>query len=209
MAVRSSDYVRRPGRYQEAAGTTGKLLEEEYFGVCTLKKNKTAAIELFRQLSGGKSFDEAKGHLSFERAVAFAKNFQPSEDPTCPSTKVARDLLDFVAEEMGVDPEGDDALELKFYTAVGSPLDFYHRTDAFVEYKGERVKIDVTRDPSKRFEDSSADRIIMEELPDYGVKEERAEYEKELKKYAQAIAGVLKPATEHAREYEERQVAMR
>ncbi|MFH0814932.1 MAG: hypothetical protein V1902_02540 [Candidatus Falkowbacteria bacterium] len=208
MAVRSSDYVRRPGRYQEAADLTGRLLEEEYFGVCTVKKNKTAAIELFRQLSGGKSFDEANGHLPFERAVTFAKNFQPGDDPTCPSTKVARDLLDFVAEEIGVDPEGDDALELKFYTAVGSPLDKYHKTDAFVEYKGQRVLLDVTRNPNKQFDDSSDNRIIMQELPDYGIKEERAQYATELRKYARAVAQIFEPA-EHTREIEERRVAMR
>ncbi len=208
MAMRSSSYVRQPGRYQEAADATGRLLEEEYFGVCTLKKNKAEASELFRQLSGGKSFDEAKGHLPFEKAVMFAKHFQPGDDPTCPSTKVARDLVDFVAEEIGIDPDGDDALELKFYTAVGSPLDFYHRTDAFVEYKGSRVKIDVTMDRSKRFEDSSVDRIIMEELPDYGVKEERAAYESALRKYARAVAQILEPI-EHTREIEERRVAMR
>jgi hypothetical protein len=188
---------------------TGSLLEETYFGVSVDRKNRKAAEDFFKMLSGSEDVAATKGFLPFQKAVRFVKTFQPGTDPTMPSTKVARDLLDFVAEELDIDPDSEEAEELKFYTAVGSPLDRFHGVDAFIEYEDKRALIDVTMNPKKRFEDSSGNRIIMEQLPDYGVKEERADYERELRKYARAVVKILRPPVEHTKEYAESGVSLR
>ena len=177
-------------------GVTGGLLEYQYFGALelTTEAQLLAAKKIYQQLSGRAMKNQADGRpprLPFDEAVAFAKGLQPWDDPTMPEKKVAKDLLNFVADELGIEEDSEDEQELKFYTAVGgkkSPLDFYHGVDAFIEFRGTRVLIDVTKNPSKRFEDSNYDRIIMEELPDYGDKKQKSAYEEELRKYARAVA---------------------
>jgi len=186
--------------YRDTKDVTGKLLEESYFGVSATRQNKQAMTELFEMLSNGKTPTEARGYLSFEKAVRLAKTFQPGDDPTMPETKVAKDLLNAIADELGIEPDSEEEQELKFYTAIGTPLDIKHGIDAFVEYKGKRVYFDVTKNPSKRFEDSTNERIIMEELPDYGDKTKRAEYEQAFKKYARRAARILQSHSEPTRE---------
>jgi len=156
--------------------TTGKILEDEYFGRVDVSGAKAAtARKLFMKLSNGETPEQARGRLSFANGIRFVKALQPWADPTSPKRKVARDLLDFVCEELGIDPESDEAQEVKFFTSVGSPLDL-HGVDALIEYRGARVLIDVTKNPAKRFDDSIGDRMIMEELPYWNEPSQRANY---------------------------------
>jgi hypothetical protein len=187
--------------YHDTKDITGKLLEEEYIGVCATRQNKQAMLELFKLLSDGKTPLEARNYLPPNKAVRFAKAFQPWDDPTMPETKVAKDLLNFIADELGIEPDSEEEQELKFYTAVGTPLDHKLGVDAFVEYKGKRVEFDVTRNPAKSFEDSTNARIIMEELPDYSDRSQRAAYEQELKKYARRATRILQTPPEPTREF--------
>ncbi|MBI5077137.1 hypothetical protein HZB94_02035 [Candidatus Falkowbacteria bacterium] len=183
-------------------GTTGKILEEEYFGRVMVGGEKAAAAQkVFMELSGGQTPEQARGRLPFMSAVRFAKAVQPWQSPTLPKRKVARDLLDFVCEDMGIDPESEEAEHLEFYTSVGSPLDL-HGVDAFIEYRGVRALIDVTKNPAKRFDDSSGDRMIMEELPDWNDPSQKIKYEQELRKYSKHLAMILSEAIEKRRERE-------
>lgn len=50
-------------------------------------------------------------------------------------------------------------LAVKFYTAVGSALDFHESTDAFLEFNGMVVTIDLTLNPDK--EVSGADVVVQ------------------------------------------------
>ncbi len=181
--------------------TTGKILEEEYFGKIDLKGDKrSAAMEFYKQLSGGQSPTKAGFYLPFNAALKFAKAFQPWKDAASPSKKVARDLLDFICDELGLDPDDEDAEHLKFFTSVGSPLDEKHGVDAFIEYRGHRILIDVTKNPAKRFDDSSGDRMIMEQLPDWTEAKNKTAYIEALQKYARYSAEVLQSRPEHTRE---------
>lgn len=83
-------------------------------------------------------------YLSFAEAMALVKAAQPW-NPTDPGPRPANDLHAAVCEVLGVDNYSEVAL----YTAVGSPLDFYHGVDALIEWRGAIVTIDVTANPTK------------------------------------------------------------
>lgn len=85
-------------------------------------------------------------HMAYRESMRWVKAHQPKGwDPTDPSPRFANDLHASVAEALGL----DDYSELRFYTAVGSPLDYFHGVDGFFEYRGKIVTIDVTVDPGK------------------------------------------------------------
>ncbi len=59
----------------------------------------------------------------------------------------AGDLYAEVAEALNIDME--DLHELKFFTSADTPLDTLYGTDAFFEFKGSVLRIDVTTNPEK------------------------------------------------------------
>ncbi|MDA2936051.1 hypothetical protein MYX06_02440 [Patescibacteria group bacterium AH-259-L05] len=90
--------------------------------------------------SGGWNGD----YIPFRKSVALVKESQPW-DPTDPNPRIANDLHALVAIALGE----DDFSELMLYTSTGSPLDRWHGVDAFFEYKGKIVTIDVTLNSQK------------------------------------------------------------
>jgi len=80
----------------------------------------------------------------YREAMDEVRRFQPG-DPSDPECRFANDFHAMVALELGL----EDWSELKFYTAVGSPLDFYHGVDGFFEFCGKVVTIDGTTNPEK------------------------------------------------------------
>lgn len=73
---------------------------------------------------------KAKGvYMKFREALNFVKSHQPAA-PTNPEKRFARDLRSAVAQILNAKNEA-----LKFFTAVGSPLDFYHGVDGFITYQ--------------------------------------------------------------------------
>ena len=80
-----------------------------------------------------------------------------------PSAPLLRDIKEALIDQWNLsDKEAD---ELKLYTAVGSPLDFFHAVDAFIEYKGEIITLDLTLRPESDTDGKRADVIISGELP--------------------------------------------
>lgn len=77
---------------------------------------------------------------------------------------------------------GDEWSQLRFYTAIGSALDHYHGVDAFFEFGGARVTMDITQNPAKE-SGYKADFIIGPE---------EVEYEKRRQEKAQEIAEQLR-----------------
>lgn len=115
---------------------TGHLFEEEVVGKCLWIWN---------------------AYVPFDRSLATVKASQPKNwDPHDPSTPVSNDLHALVVDLL--DEEYDN---VSFFTAVGSPLDYYHGVDAFIEYHGQVVTLDVTINKHK--DSYKADVIIGED----------------------------------------------
>ena len=104
-------------------GYTGKLWEEEIIGHCTHIVMK---------------------YTSYENSMNIVKKSQPW-DTTDPQPRFANNLHANVAMALGI----EDWSQLQFYTAVGSPLDYFHGIDCFFEFQGHVVTIDVTTNPDK------------------------------------------------------------
>ena len=105
-------------------GYTGRLFEEEVLGHC-----------------GG----SWSGYMTYHQSLDFVKNNQ-IWDPTDPSSRTANDLHSHVALELGL----EDWSELKFYSALKTPLDLFHGVDGFFEFRGTVVTIDVTININKQ-----------------------------------------------------------
>lgn len=77
-----------------------------------------------------------KGYIPFDRAVDFVKEHQPnplerSRTVSALRAKIAKLCL-------------DTRTPVRFYTAIGTPLDVYHGVDAFFEQGGRIVTVDVS-----------------------------------------------------------------
>lgn len=84
--------------------------------------------DLFGKIEQEAKKKERPAYLPYKTAMNLVKELQPG-DPTEPEADFANDLHATVAEKLGLEDYGF----LKFYTAVGSELDFYHGVDAFFE----------------------------------------------------------------------------
>lgn len=120
------------------AGYTGRMLEADVLPRCT---------------------ETLTCHLPYRTAMARVRMNQPQGwNVSDPSSKCMNNLHTFIAETL----ELTDYSELQLFTAVGSPLDFFHGIDAFFEFQGKIVTIDVTKNP-KKFE-GKADFILQESV---------------------------------------------
>ncbi|MDA2921881.1 hypothetical protein MYX07_01300 [Patescibacteria group bacterium AH-259-L07] len=104
---------------------TGEEFEQEVLGCCG---------------RGGWNGD----YIPYRKSLALVKRFQPW-NPAEPRPEVARALHASVALALNI----EDWSELMLYTSINSPLDYYHGIDAFFEYKGRVVTLDVTINPHK------------------------------------------------------------
>lgn len=145
------------------------------------------------------------GQISFEKTVELAKKFQP-HDPTHPIKPFARDmrisLLDLMIGKKWVEQNEEDQDRVKFYTAVGTPLDKLYGAHAFIEYKdrdGERYYATLDLSLAKKAEYKSD--IIISKLPDPHLEEEKIEYLATIEKYAnQALRYIEMRRARRARE---------
>lgn len=118
----------------ESSGITGGIAEEELVG-----KSRYEEITHI-----------AKSHFEYSTrgsALNLIRDMQPF-DPTDPEPDFANAVHYYIFEKMGIDAE-----QLRFYTAVGSPLDKFHGVDGWFETgDGNNMKmvtIDVTLNPNK------------------------------------------------------------
>lgn len=162
---------------------SGRLSESDMFGDF---KTTPAGVKAFK--------DEvnAQGYLTRDRAIELIRK-HTQEDPTNPMKPFARELRLAVAEELGLESDAD-LDNLRFYSAVGTPLDVFHGVDGWIEFRPEGgtpriVTIDVTLDPAKL--EHKAD-VIVHEVPDPSENEKRFlkfVYEE----YAPKVAEKLRP----------------
>jgi len=131
------------------------------------------------------------GYLPFEKAVGLAREFQPG-DPTNPKKDFANDLRLAIIERLEerdlLKPDNED--NVKFYSALGMPLDVFHGIDAFVEFTDRsgvthRVTLDETANPKKLEGGHKAD-IVFAPVPDAA--EEETSYLREIDRLADKAA---------------------
>lgn len=119
------------------SGYTGRLFEEEVLGALHITWSRGRFVP-------------------FVEALRLAQINQ-SWDPSDPNLRVANDLHAEVALALGL----DDWRELRLFSAVNSPLDFFHGVDGWFEFRGRVVTMDVTTNPHKL--SAKADFIIRPE----------------------------------------------
>ncbi len=104
-------------------GYTGRLFEEEVLLKCHFSW---------------------KGYIPFRESVRLVEANQPW-NPADPSTRGASDLHTQVA--MALELENWD--ELRLFSALRTPLDIFHGVDAFFEWQGRVVTLDLTCNQKK------------------------------------------------------------
>jgi len=84
---------------------------------------------------------DGETYLNFEDSIDYVKNNQPANWLLSdPAPRFVADLFATVADKLHL----EDWNDLKLYTALGTPLDYFHGTDAFFEYDGIRITLDVS-----------------------------------------------------------------
>jgi hypothetical protein len=135
---------------------SGRELELDLFGSMDIGNPKYKA-ELARATT-----DPISGYVPFQPSMELVRKFQPAP-ATEPKKDFFRELRIAVQEKLGVDI-GKDPDSVKAFTAVGSPLDKFHGTDAFISYtdKGREclVTLDASLRPEKQAYGWKADLII-------------------------------------------------
>lgn len=89
-------------------------------------------------------------YAPFSAAITWVKDHQPALQFR---PKIASDLRKMVAERCS-----DKGTPVKFFTAIGTPLDVYHGVDAFIEQGSRMVTIDISM---QRKETTKADVLIV------------------------------------------------
>jgi hypothetical protein len=111
---------------------------EGYRGV-GMQRGKVVEHDLFSEVKAPRALSNAeKRYMKFGESLAWAKEHQPGEptNPRAPfANEVRIEILDLLALET---PE--EFAKVRFYTAVGSHLDYFHGTDAFIEFDGDAKK---------------------------------------------------------------------
>ena len=188
---------------EASGGLTGELFESECIGVIDTRnpEYQKALSEAINNEAG----DGMKvGYIRFRTAMDLAKRFQPY-DPTNPTKPFARDLRISVADlliqkKWILDNEGDQD-RIRFYTASGTPLDKFHRADAFIEFEhrnGQKyhVTLDLTLNPNKQ---QYGYNVIVHQLPDPTIPEEEKDYLAAVEKYAEEIVQRLEAQIQEER----------
>ena len=188
-------------RFESKFGQTGNLFEWQHIGEIDtktpeyqkeLKKLQEAAAE-----EGAKN-----GFVPFEKALELARKFQPF-DPTHPNKPFARDirisLLDLMINKGLITETEENQDSVKFYTAIKTPLDTFHGIDGFIEFKDKDGKkysatFDLTLNSKKQGYKSD---IIVTELPDPNLKEDKMRYLATIEQYAQKALGVIEIKKSH------------
>ncbi len=103
---------------------------------------------LFEEETLGKCLGTHRGHMQWHEAMEVVRKNQPRV-----KTPVASRLEQEVRKQAGV--------AVVFYTAVGSTLDLKHSVDAFFEFMGVAVTIDLTMNDDK--DACKADLLVVKE----------------------------------------------
>lgn len=171
---------------EKSSGETGHLFEWQYIGEIDTK-NPAYQKALSAAIDSEKKAGMTDDYIRFRKALDLAKKFQPY-DPANPDKHFARDIRIELQDLLGLTTE-EEMDRVKFYTAVGSPLDKRHSVDAFIEYTDEtgetvRATFDLTTNPQKQA--YKTDIVIqMKDLPDPNT--DKKGYNAAIKEFAKKI----------------------
>ena len=171
---------------------SGKV--SEYFALGEVRQTEAYMREL-------KKVQKENGYVSWKDSLRLARKFSPY-DPTDPRNKpFLNDLRIAFIDELGFTEERDMD-RVKIFTAVGSPLDFWHGIDTFIEVEdgnGRTSKIigfdakemDASPETREHVHEKKADIIIfMKETPDADT--ESKAYVAKMEEIAKEAARVFK-----------------
>lgn len=149
------------GKIFKEFGYSGKLLERDYLGEPKIPPGSEAE----KLLLSGQKMNNGTYRLPLNKAIALARMIQ---DPLHPMRPLAQEIFKRIVKKLKLP---DDQTQLRFYSAVNTPLDFYWGTDAFFELdvEGEivRAMIDVTQNPHKEdADDNEKVDYVLHRLPD-------------------------------------------
>jgi hypothetical protein len=177
----------------------GKIVERQMLGE-TKKKNLHLENYPEKKRNELMAALNENAYLPYQKSMDLVKKMQHSETPGALPTLFAKDLYVAVARKLKI----KELAELRYFTAVNSPLDKYHGVDAFFEYLDKennkliQATLDITTNPEKG-EDYKADVIML--VPGDGIdsKVDKKEYLEYINKFAPEIAQVILERKEYGR----------
>lgn len=137
----------------------GTEFEHDLFGTVDVRNPKYQ--EALKKVS-----QDAKGYVNYNDSMDLARHFQPAP-PDGPKKEFAKELRNEVADKLGL--EDKDVL---FYTAVKTPLDLWHGTDAFLTVKTVEGEFTVKLDASLRDKEEHKADILVTGVPDPNLNED-------------------------------------
>lgn len=102
-----------------------------------MSQNDGMTGHLFEEAVLGYCVVSWKGHMHYREAMVAARKSQPEK-----KSEIAALLEREVARELG-------SWDVQYFTAVRTPLDRFHGVDAFLEFRGLVVTLDLTKNPDK------------------------------------------------------------
>jgi len=102
-------------------------------------------------------FDVDNGYMEYKESLAWAKDHQPKKDYNNPETLDSEQLSQLKSAVSSKLTNVDEVL--RFYTAIGSPLDVLHGVDGFFEIGNHIVTLDLTLNSDKII--AKADVVIL------------------------------------------------
>ncbi|HCU31255.1 MAG: hypothetical protein UX09_C0007G0003 [Candidatus Uhrbacteria bacterium GW2011_GWE2_45_35] len=147
---------------------SGRNLEADTIGVQPWDENKPYQKKLEILVNNYQKPEmQKKGFVPYDQAVSLIREFYPG-DPTNPEKDLTNDLMIELREEFGIDEDDGLGDRMKFYSAIKTPLDFFHGVDGWFEFEnpgGRKViiSVDVTSNIKLTLEDekNKADIIIV------------------------------------------------
>lgn len=123
--------------------TTGRITERDLFG--EFKKSKTY-IEEHRRLAN------QTGYIGYDHDMGLIRD-NYIQEPTNPEKPFAKELRMAVIDDLGLNTN-EEMSRVRFYTSVGTTLDYNHGVDGWFEFDLEKggtrkITIDVTTNPNK------------------------------------------------------------
>ncbi len=189
------------GEFSGGFERSGKIHETFLLG--EVRKDDPEYKKVMQELGA-----DGRGYLPFTQALELTKRFQPliktenrwthqpqleEQDPANPEKGFPRDLREAIIIALKLETT-EDMDRVKYYTAVGSPLDHFHGIDAFVVLEGKNpgdpsrmATFDVTLKTEVSAKRDAKANIIIRELEDPKSKK----YLKQLEEIASQAAPFL------------------
>ncbi len=126
---------------------------------CAMVAARLYMGRLFEEDVLGRSRWQWSEYVPWRQCLEQVRKFQPFQsDPRNPSRPIPRALRNLVATHLG--KRGAD---LRFFTAIGTPFDRFHRVDAFFEIDNAIVTVGLSLDPKKDAEAHRTSFVLHEE----------------------------------------------